>query len=250
MGGAIARGMVARRVVAAADMTVSDPSPKVRDDFAALDAGVRLSADNVRAAQDAELVIVAVKPWLMEQVCREIGPALDPGRQMVASIVAGVTFDQMGEWLGYAGMPMLRIMPNTAIALGQSVTFIASRGVSAGQSAEVGALFEALGKVFVIEERQMVACTALASCGIAYALRYIDAAARGGDQLGVPYGEAQRIVMQTVRGALALLEANGTLPQTEIDKVTTPSGITLRGLEEMERCGFSDAVINGLKASK
>ncbi len=251
MGGAIARGMVACGVVAPGDMTVSDPSQQVLDSFRTLDPAIRPATGNAAAVQGADLVVVAVKPWLMEQVCREIAPALDPSRQSVASIVAGVTFAQMAPWLGYGQHGVMwRIIPNTAIALGRSVTFIAPHRASPQQLADMQALFEPLGRVFTVGEEQMTACTALASCGIAYALRYIDAAARGGDMLGVPYPEAQQIVMQTLRGALALLDANESIPQAEIDKVTTPGGITLRGLEEMERSGFSEAVINGLKASK
>ena len=255
MGGAIARGLVSRGVIAAGDVTVSDPSQAVRDSFALFDPAVNLAADNREAIDGADIIIIAVKPWLMEQVCASLAGAVDPARQMVASIAAGITFAQLSEWLGFAAdapvrPALLRIIPNTAIALGESVTFIASSEVTEERRQAVGALFEPLGKVFMIDESEMTAATALASCGIAYALRYIDAAARGGDQLGIPFAEAQKIVMQTVKGALALLETNGAAPQTEIDKVTTPGGITLKGLDAMEQNGFSDAVINGLKASR
>lgn len=250
MGGAIARGLVSRGVLAASDVTVADPSQKVREDFAAFAPGINTTDDNAAAVRGADIIMVAVKPWLMEQVCMAFAPAVDPSRQVIASIAAGISFEQLAGWFGAPSPALLRIIPNTAIALGLSTTFIASQGASDAQVQAVAALFEPLGKVFTIEDSQITAVTALASCGIAYALRYMDAAARGGEQMGLGYGYAQQIVMQTVRGALALLEANGSLPQQEIDKVTTPGGITLKGLEEMERSGFTEAVINGLKASK
>ncbi len=248
MGGAIVRGLVSRGCVNGSDVTVADPSDAVRAVFRDFDKDINLATNGAGAVVGADLVIVAVKPWLMESVCGEIAPALKPG-QKVASIAAGVTFGQIEGWIG-AGYTMFRIIPNTAIALGQSATFIASKNASPTQDQALAALFAPLGKVFGVSEEQMPAVTALASCGIAYALRYIDAAAHGGHELGLDYERSLEIVMQTVKGALALLETNATRPQAEIDKVTTPGGITLKGLDAMENLGFTDAVIGGLKASK
>lgn len=246
MGGSIAIGAAAKHIVAAGDITVSHP----KQSLAHLFGDITTTRDNTVAVEGADLVIVAVKPWLMAEVLEQIAPHIDPERQAVASIAAGITFGQLAEKFGGRVPALFRIIPNTAIALGHSVTFIASQGATDSQREAVRRLFEALGSVFEIDEEQMQAATALASCGIAYALRYIDAAARGGSELGIDYPTAQRIVMDTMSGALELLRANGTEPQTEIDKVTTPGGITLRGLEAMERAGFSQAVTAGLKASR
>ena len=141
---------------------------------------------------------------------------------------------------------LLRIIPNTAIALGKSTTFIARDGVDDETAAEVGRLFGSMGEVIEVPEEMMPAGTALASCGIAYALKYIDAAIKGGVEIGFSAEESRRIVMKTVEGALALMQANGTMPGTEIDKVTTPGGYTFRGLSAMEEHGFSKAVLEGL----
>ena len=111
-------------------------------------------------------------------------------------------------------------------------------------------IFQELGDAMLVEERLMGAGMALASCGIAYAMRYIRAATEGGVELGMYARDAQRIVQQTLRGAVELLEATGGHPEEEIDKVTTPGGITIRGLNAMEQNGFSNSVIQGLKASK
>ncbi len=215
---------------------------------------IQFTTENWQAVMDADLVIVAVKPWLMEEVLKGVAMALVPG-QAVVSIAAGVTFAQLEEylspmpfWVGKVGL--FRVIPNTAIALGQSTTFISCRNVTQEQYDKVHSLFAPLGKVFDVKQDQMTAVTALASSGIAYALRYMDAAVKGGVEMGLDEKESLRIVLQTVRGAVALLETNGTMPQTEINKVTTPGGITLKGLEAMEQNGFSDAVIKGLLATK
>lgn len=251
MGGAIARGAVSAGVIDAANVTVSDPSSDVQKVFADFNGGIVLSDDNARAIVGADIVIVAVKPWLVETVFGQIKDSLDAECQIVVSIAAGVTFDTLKSFLAAERVPALfRVIPNTAITIGQSATFICSEGANEQQQAMVVGLFEALGSVFVVEQSQMIAVTALASCGIAYAFKYIDAALAGGVEMGIDRDMAQHIVMQTVKGALMMLEANGTQPQTEINKVTTPGGITLKGLEQMEKSGFTQAVIDGLKASK
>jgi pyrroline-5-carboxylate reductase len=183
----------------------------------------------------------------------EISGVIKRDEQAIVSIAAGVTFAQIMQYLSVTDRgqaEIYRIIPNTAISLGKSVSFIAKHNTSARHDEQVQTLFEALGEIFYVEEHEMTACTALASAGIAYALRYIDAAMRGGEALGLDRDKSLRIVMKTVDGALALLEANGTHPQTEIDRVTTPGGVTLKGLDRMEKEGFSQAVIDGLLATK
>ena len=139
-------------------------------------------------------------------------------------------------------------MPNTAVEVGSSMTFVSAKGASETQIAQVLQLFNVLGHTLFIEERLMTAGTALASCGIAFALRYIRAAIEGGIELGFYPKEAQEIVAQTVLGAARLLLESQNNPEVEIDKVTTPGGITIKGLNAMEQAGFTAAVFNGLKA--
>ena len=253
MGGAVASGALAAGVVAPGDVAVSHARPLLLENLRKSGAEIVLSQDNRSVVPGADLVVVAVKPWLMEQVLGEIAPVLDRKRQAVASVAAGISFDTLSAYLDCeksGPVALYRVIPNTAISLGQSMTFVAKRGTSAAQDEAMMRLFGALGQVMEVTEEQMTACTALASCGIAYIFRYIDAAVRGGEQMGIPRDEGLPIVMQTVRGALAMLQHNGTQPQAEIDKVTTPGGITLKGLEAMEQAGFSEAVIAGLLASK
>lgn len=245
MGGAIVRGMVATAPQEAVNITVIDLSSNIREDFELL--GVHTAEVDQNAVMESDLVIVAVKPWLIDEVMNQYKQALALSNAAVASIAAGVTLDMLSE---LTDRPLLRIMPNTAVSVSESMTFIASKGTSEEQRREVSRIFSLLGQVMEVPESRMDACMALASCGIAYAMRYVRAATEGGVELGIPPHIAQKIINQTIRGAAALLEIEGAHPESEIDKVTTPGGITIRGLNAMERCGFSNAVIEGLKASK
>ena len=250
MGGAIALGAITSGTVSASDVNVSYPLDYIVDEFNHRGYNSNFSNDNVAAIEGAHIVIVAVKPWLMESVLAEIRPKFDAGSQMLISIAAGITLEQLHDYIGQDAT-VFRVIPNTAIAIGKSTTFICPSNNANQQSiADVVRLFKSTGEVFLIEQKDMAAVTALSSCGIAYAFRYIDAAVAGGVELGLDRNKSLKIVLQTVKGAVEMLEKYETQPQAEIDKVTTPGGITLKGLEAMKNSGFEKAVIEGLKASK
>ena len=117
-----------------------------------------------------------------------------------------------------------------------------------GTAATVKGIFDEMGSTLITDFQHLAAGTTLASCGIAYAMRYIRAASEGGVELGFKADVAKDIVMQTVLGAVKLLQASGMHPEQAIDLVTTPGGVTIKGLNEMEHAGFTSAVIRGLKA--
>jgi pyrroline-5-carboxylate reductase len=184
----------------------------------------------------------------MEAVVKEVVPDMDLSRQIIMSVAAGVTFSQISEWLGNDHTTMFRIIPNTAIEVGSGVTFISSANASESQRGMVLDAFSQMGYALEVEESMMNAGTRLASCGIAYAMEYIKAASAGGEFLGFNRDQAEKIVEYTVKGAADLLLATNNSPQVEIDKVTTPGGMTQKGLAAMEESGFSQAVLKGLKA--
>ncbi|MCC8035989.1 MAG: pyrroline-5-carboxylate reductase [Rikenellaceae bacterium] len=253
MGGAIARGALLTGTVKPEDITICDPTDTLVKNLDRQGWKVTYSVDNSQGAKEADLVVVAVKPWLVEQVMGEISGVIDRQRQAVVSIAAGVTFEQIGDYIDaerYGGPALYRVIPNTAIAIGKSVTFIASYNGNSNHDTLVHNLFAPLGEVFQVGESQMQAVTALSSSGIAYAYKYIEASAQGGVTLGLPEDVALRIVLATVDGAVAMLRHNRSEPQEEISKVTTPGGITLKGLQAMEDGGFTRAVISGLEATK
>lgn len=251
MGGAIAEGFVHSGRFLPSDITVSAPHESTLERFAAL--GIRTTTDNRHAAEGADVVIVAVKPWLVENVISGIKPMLDYSTQTVVSVAAGVSGDRLTAMLAKedGSRPETFIaIPNIAISVGCSMTFIVAVNGDATATEKIEDMFNSVGSSLIVDEHLLGAGTALASCGIAYAMRYVRAASEGGVELGFKAGAARDIVLQTVKGAVALLQANGNHPEAEIDKVTTPGGLTIRGLNEMERAGFTNAVIRGLVGSK
>ena len=251
MGGAVARGLVKAGTVRAADITVSDLSDAVLQRFS--ESGYPVTRDNASAVRGADVVFLVVKPWLVEEVLRGFRPALDYASQLFVCIAAGITPEQLTEWLGTDAdgtePQSFLVIPNTAIDVLQSMTFITPVHASQEAVDTVKGLFDTMGSSMVIDYGMMAAATAVASCGIAYAMRYVLDAARGGVEMGFSQADAVPVVCQTVVGALGLMMKEGADPEQEIVKVCTPGGLTLKGLKAMEEAGFTSAVIRGLKAS-
>ncbi len=244
LGRSVADGFL-KAGIAAPQLTVTRRRVQLLDDLA--EKGVRIIKDNNAAVAQADLIIIAVKPYQAVEVISEIKSTLKAG-QLVASLMTGISIAQMKELLPNGVIP-LRVMPNTAVALQESMTLIAAPDCSPQEIALVQELFEYLGKVIIINEELMAAATVLGACGIAFALRFIRAAIQGGVEIGFGADVAQQIVAQTVKGASELILQTGHHPEQEIDKVTTPKGITISGLNEMEHQGFSSSLIRGLLVS-
>lgn len=250
MGGAFIEGMLRGDYFQPADITAADPSEEKLEQFSSR--GVSVTTDNSVATGGADIVAIFVKPWLLEKVLMEIRNTLDYQHQKLIICAAGISSAAVKKWLdkGDTTLPaFFLVIPNTAIAVRASMTFVVPVGATDGETQAINDIFNDLGRTIIVEERLLAAGTTLASCGIAYAMRYIRAASEGGVEIGFRADQAQQIVEQTVKGAVELLQANGSHPETEIDKVTTPGGITIKGLNEMEHAGFTSAVIRGLKAS-
>ena len=194
------------------------------------------------------MVCICVKPWLVETVFDEIRDVLRPKEQLLVIMAAGISPDQVKRWLPDIPSFFL-VIPNIAIAQKQSMTFVVPVDATPEQTALVKGLFDEMGTALLTDYQHLAAGTTLASCGIAYAMRYIRAASEGGVELGFKADVSKEIVMQTLEGAVQLLRATGMHPEQAIDQVTTPGGLTIKGLNEMEHAGFTSAVIRGLKAS-
>ena len=250
MGGAIVEGLLNGDYVNNEDICISDPSRHVLERFA--ESGATVTTENQMAALGGDIVMVVVKPWLVEQVLRGIKHTLDYEHQTLVVVAASTTSAQLQEWLEKDGqlLPTFLVIPNIAIAQLASMTFVVPVGAATQpqHTEQVKALFDSMGQTIVTEERLLGAGTTLASCGIAYAMRYVRAASEGGVELGFKADVAKDIVLQTMKGAVELLQASGLHPEAAIDLVTTPGGLTIRGLNEMEHAGFTSSVIRGLKA--
>lgn len=212
------------------------------------DLGVRVHSDNKIAAREAGIVVLGVKPFNVNPILQEILPELRPDKQIIVSLATGITLDEMFAVLSKESIAY-RAMPNIAADIRESVTCICGRNNQEHSDQLVQALFDHIGFSINIDEQLMEAATVLGACGIAYVLRFMRAMIQGGIQIGFDAKTASQIVNQTVKGAAELMIQKDMHPEEAIDKVTTPKGCTIVGLNEMEHQGFSAAMVRGVLAS-
>lgn len=241
MGGAIAHVLV-KNGLSPHNLWITDINTIATNAFVNEYKGVQVVSSH-ELASAVDVIILAVKPWLVATVLSEICDNLSDD-QILISIAAGVELATLRK--SAPTTPLFRVIPNTAIAINEGMSFIAADNSTENQTTIVLELFERMGKALVINESLMAAATSLSSCGIAYALRYLRAAAEGGVELGFTAPMAHEIVAQTMIGAAQLILQQGANPEEEIDKVCTPGGLTIQGLNAMEEAGFTNAVIKGL----
>jgi pyrroline-5-carboxylate reductase len=246
VGQALARGLLAAGRVAAKDVTLTRRHGDKLGDLAS--SGFQTTTDNRAAVARASLVIVAVQPRQLDDLLAEIQGSLDPTRHTLVSVVTGASISQIQARLR-PELPIVRAIPNTAIAIGQSMTCLAASSLHREALDRARVLFEAVGATLTIDEAMAEAATALCACGVAFFLRSIRAASQGGIEIGMHPEEALLMAAQTARGAAGLLIRDGAHPEAEIDRVTTPRGCTIAGLNEMEHRGFSSAMIKGIVTS-
>lgn len=247
IGRAMASGFVKVGSLKPGDIHITRRTESLLDGLKAQ--GFRIGRDNIRAVKACKTVIVAVQPGQLLPLMEEIREFLQPKKHILLSAVTGVSIKEL-EHLAGLSLPIIRIMPNTAVAIGESMTCLAYNAKPDRSLQTAVRLFDRVGQTMVISEEQMTPATALCACGIAFFLRSIRAASQGGIEIGFHAEEALTMAAQTARGAASLLLNNGVVhPESEIDKVTTPRGCTIAGLNRMEHEGFSSAMIKGLVTS-
>lgn len=207
-----------------------------------------LEADSKENSPRPTLIILALRFEAMEEVFRTI---LSCGRKniVLASLSPLTSLAYLRHSMENTGCPVLRIMPNIGITRGESMTFICADSKKDGIAEEVQKLFSTMGKAAVIPESLFPAATALASCGLAYALRYIRACMQSGALMGMEPGDACDFTLQTLRGAVALLEGGTVHPEEALDDVMTPGGLTVKGVTALDKNGFTGAVTAAFEAS-
>jgi pyrroline-5-carboxylate reductase len=207
---------------------------------------IRLSADNTAHISEADIILLTVKPYQVDAVLNGILPHIS--NAIIASAVSGVNIAALEEKTNHLHS-IVRIMPNIAAQFGESATCIAfsDKNKEAGQ--KLVSLFSTVGTAVIIEEKLMNGATILGACGTAYALRYIRAAMQAGIEIGFDAQTALAIASQTVKGAAQIILEEKAHPEQLIDRVTTPQGCTIVGLNEMEHQGFSSSLIKGIKTS-
>jgi len=242
IGSSIAKGLV-KSGIKSKNIFLSRRKINQLNDFN--DKGFKITDDNTLAIKQSKIIILAVGPNHIIELIDEINSFVNK-EHLIISIVSGVTIAELESKLNLKNQ-IVRAMPNTAAMLCESMTCIASNNHHNLKKAVN--LFNQIGQTLIIDEEQMGSATALCACGIAFFLRAIRAASQGGIEIGFHSEEAFTIASQTARGAATLLLNNTAHPEAEIDRVTTPMGATIAGLNEMEHQGFSSAMIKGITTS-
>lgn len=246
IGQSIANGLIADKEFKAKNLTLTKRNLTSLESLKK--AGVNITSDNIEAVKNSDIIIIGVKPYMVKDILVEIREHIDNKKHTVISLATGCTTAELHENLK-TEVPTYRVMPNIGAEINESMTCVCHKFANEEQNNEVEWIFNKIGVTLFIKEDLMEASTILGACGIAYVLRFIRGMIQGGIQIGFDAKTANTIVSQTVKGAAELLIKNGKHPEVEIDKVTTPKGCTIIGLNEMEHQGFSSSLIKGILAS-
>ena len=245
MGGALARGWSKSKQVS---LTVADRNEPLLRKLREECPEVKVTTDNREAIHGAEIIVLVVKPWLMPDVIAEIRDDVDIERQIIISDAANYTTEKLETDFGKSGQ-YFYVIPNIGAEYGVSMSFIAKSLYSSEENTQkVLALYALCGETMLVSEQQVAAGMMMASCGIAYVMRMVRAMMEGGVEMGFYPQDAQNIAEQTMLGAVTLLRQSGLHPEVAIDKVTTPGGVTIKGLNELDMAGFNAAIIRCLRA--
>ncbi len=251
MGEAIVAGLLASGFAEPSDIIVAEPSAERAGVFSAH--GVTTVVDGRDAVADAGVIVLAVKPQVIDVVLAQVAPGV-LSTAIVVSIAAGITTARL-ESLLPAGVPVVRVMPNAPAMVGQGMSVVSGGSEATAEQVEsVREMFEALGRSIVLDERYQDAATAISGSGPAYVALFVDALARAGVRQGLSRDVSQALALQTLRGTVELIERTGAHPEAVIDAVSSPGGATIAAIEAFEasglRSGVFDAVAAAVRRSK
>lgn len=245
MGGAIIAGALRGGVIMPDDLYISRKRPQLSANLAAQ--GAHVLESNVQLARSVDCVVIAVKPVYTAQVLSEVREAL--AGKLVVSIVAGWSFDMLKEALPDSAR-FIRVMPNTPLAVGEGMSLISEQRTCTDEEfAFVRSVFEAAGRVTVVEDRIYTAANGISGCGPAFVYQFIEALADGGVRYGVPRALAYELAAQTLIGAGKMVLESGKHPGALKDAVCSPGGTTIEGVFALERGGMRAAVIDAVGAT-
>jgi len=253
IGLSIANGLINSKLFPASSIFITRKKIEPIKNLA--EKGFKVTIDNKLAVRSSEAIIICVQPQQLNELLSDISEALDEKKHFLISVVSGASVKAIKEQVG-KDIPVVRAMPNTAIAIQESMTCLSSdlpdgeAGTKTnGALKEAEKIFSSVGKTLIIDEELMIPATALCACGIAFFLRAVRAASQGGIEIGFHSEQALLMAAQTAKGAASLLLSGEAHPEREVDKVTTPRGCTISGLNQMEHYGFSSAMIRGIVTS-
>lgn len=246
LGFSIAKGILESEPSFCSSLHITKRNPASLQAFAKYPQA-KIGSDNLEAVRNSAIIIVSVQPGQLAAVLEEIKPELTQNKLIISTVTGrNLTFV---ESVLDKHIPIIRSMPNTASAVGQSMTCLSANKAAKDKVALAEAVFRPIGKTLLIDDEMMQAATVICASGIAFWMRLIRATTQGAIQLGFDAHEAKELAVQTCLGAASLLLESQNHPETEIDKVTTPRGCTIAGLNEMEHSGMSSALIKGLVKS-
>jgi pyrroline-5-carboxylate reductase len=246
IGLSIAKGLQKSKLIDPKSIYITRRNIPLIEDFK--EQGFKVTSNNKEAVDNSEVIIVAVQPQQVNELIDDIKESLTPEKHIVVSVVSGAGIKAIKNRIG-KDVEVIRAMPNTAISIQESMTCIAAETKTSLGLKATENIFNQLGKTLIIDEELMIPATALAACGIAFFLRAIRAASQGGIEIGFHSEEALLMASQTAKGAATLILQGEAHPEKEVDKVTTPRGCTISGLNQMEHNGFSSAMIKGIVTS-
>ena len=244
LGSSIAKGLIKNKSFTS--LYLSDKNTSQVNAFVD-EAYVTITNNNETAVAQSDVVIFALQPRHIESVLNELKHLITEAH-VVMSVAAGFSISKIESIVG-SDKHVIRVMPNTAISIGKSMTCLSANAVGQLKIELAKSIFNQLGTTMVIPEEQIQAATVICASGIAFWMRLVRATTQGAIQLGFEADEAHNLALQTCYGAASLLKESGRHPEAEIDRVTTPSGCTIAGLNEMEHQGLSSALIQGIVAS-
>jgi len=246
LGLSILNGLIKEQTILPSNIIVTRRNVKALEYLK--ESEVRITDNNALAIKESEIIIVALKPYNILEVLKELETHFIPEKHILVSLATGISLTQIQNIVNIP-IPIFRAMPNTAADVGMSMTCVCSSTTDNDAIETVKLCFNSVGETIFIEEGLMDSATVLGACGIAYVLRFIRGMIQGGIEIGFDAKTASHIVTHTVKGAAELLITRNEHPEFEIDKVTTPKGCTIAGLNEMEHNGFSSALIKGIITS-
>lgn len=247
MGYAFAQGVVSAKLYQPSDVLITDLEQKKLNDASA-NIGINTSTNNVEAIKDADVILLALKPNILDYVLADIGDRIKK-EQILISIAAGVKISSIGKWVPDE-IGIIRAMPNTSIQIkAGAIGFCRGKSVTDAQVEQASKIFEAVGICYEVEEKLMDAITGLSGSGPAYAYMMIEALSDGGIAVGLPRKAALRLAAQTVMGAAQMVLELGEHPAHLKDLVASPGGTTIAGIEALEKAGFRSALIEAVKAA-
>lgn len=240
VGGMINSGLVARENIIASCRTEGSAN-RLSDKF-----GIKTTLSNVEVCEKSDLIFLAVKPFMYEDVISEIKNLVDDSK-VIVSIAAGVTIEKVENWFGKE-IKLVKTMPNTPALVGEGMSAVCpNSNVTKEELEEVMSIFNSFGKCEVLEEKYFHGFISLAGSSPAYAYMFIEAMGDAGVKQGIPRDKAYRLAAQSLLGAAKMVLETGEHPGRLKDNVCSPGGTTIEAVIELEKQGFRSSIISAME---